>query len=94
MSIKRFHDALPSRIADSHQERQVFPQQGDDFQAESANETDRLSEMRLEQTRMGKSVANLGEEMKVIKQEMMEMKARMDSIKETLLDGRKHYVLL
>ena len=93
MPIKRFHDALPIRVADSHQERQVIPQQGDDFQAESANETDRLAEMILEQARMGQSVSNLGEEMKVIKQEMMEMKARTDSIKETLLDGRKHHVL-
>ena len=100
IAIKRFHDSLPSRVADSKQERQVGPQQNDDFQVESANETYRLAEIRLEQVRMGNRFANLGEEMKVIKQEVMEMKARMDSIatitlqiKETLLDGRKHYVL-
>ena len=100
IAIKRFHDSLPSRVADSKQERQVGPQQNDDFQVESANETYRLAEIRLEQVRTGKSFANLGEEMKVIKQEVMEMKERMDSIatinlqmKGELLDGRKHYVL-
>ena len=99
--MKRFHNYLRSRIADSQQERQVDPQQKDDLQAESKNETDRWAEIRsFEQTRMGKSVATIGEEMKVIKQEVMELKARMDSIatitlqiKEALLDGRKHYVL-
>ena len=79
--IKRFHGSASSRIADSQQERQVDPQQNDDLQAESENETDRWAEIRsFEQTRMGKSVADLGEEMKVIKQEVIELKLRMDSI--------------
>ena len=79
--MKRFLDSLPSRIADSEQERQLVPHEKDDFQAESANEIDTLSEISLfEQANMGKSVADLGEEIKVIKQEAIEMKARMDSI--------------
>ena len=99
--IKRFHGSLPTRIADSQQERRASLQQKDDFQVESANETDRSVESRFsEQTTMGKTVNDLGVEIKVMKQEITEIKARMDSIanmtlhmKETLFDGRKHYVL-
>ena len=79
--MKRFHNYLRSRIADSQQERQVDPQQKDDLQAESENEANKWPEIRsFEQTRMGKNVADLGKEIKVIKQEVMELKARMESI--------------
>ena len=100
LPMKRFHDFLPTRTVDSQQERQVGPQPKDDSQEESANEIDRLAEIRFEQVRMGtKCCADFGEDMNVIKQEMKEMKARMDNnatmtlqIKEMLLNGRKHSI--
>ena len=66
-----------------------------------AKEIGRLAEIKLfEQARIVKSVDDLREELKVMKQEVIEMKARMNGIatitlqiKEALLDGRKHYVL-
>ena len=98
LPIKKLHDFIPTRTADSQQESQVGQQQKDDSQGEWANEIDRLAEIRFEQVRTGKSCCDdFGEEMKVINQEMMEMKARMDSnatmtlqIKEMLSNGRKN----
>ena len=100
LSIKRFHDILPTRTADSQQETQVCPPQKVHSQAQLDNEIDRLPEIRFEQVRMGKHCcADFGEDMNVIKQEMKEMKARMDNnatmtlqIKEMLLNGRKHSI--
>ena len=100
LPIKRFHDFLPTRTADSQQEWKAGPQQKDDSQSESAIETDRMAEIRFEQVRMDKNCcADFGEDMNVIKQEMKEMKARMDNnatmtlqIKEMLLNGRKHSI--
>ena len=99
--IKRFYDFLPTRTADSQQERQYVQQHKDDSQTELENKIDRLAEIGLfEQARTGKSIDDLCEELKILKQEFIEMKARMNSIatitlqiKEALLDGRKHYVL-
>ena len=100
LPLKRFHEFLPTRTADSQQEKQVGPQPKVDSQAELANKIDRLAEIRFEQIRMGNSCCvDFGEEIKVIRQEMMEMKARMDSnatmtlqIKEMLLNGRKNSI--
>ena len=98
LPIKRFYDFLPTRTADSQQEWKAGPQQKDDSQSESAIETDRMAEIRFEQVRMGKN-SDFDEEIKGIKQEMMEMKIKMDSnatmtlqIKEMLLNGRKHSI--
>ena len=100
LSIKRFHHILPTRTADSQQETQVCPPQKVHSQAQLDNEIDRLAEIRFEQVRMDKNCcADFGEDMSIIKQEMKEMKARVDSnatmilqIKEMLLNGRKHSI--
>ena len=98
LSIKRFHDFLPTRTTDSQQETQVCQPRKAHYQAQSDNKIDRLAEIRFEQVRMGKH-SDFDEEIKGIKQEMMEMKIKMDSnatmtlqIKEMLLNGRKHSI--
>ena len=76
--IKRVHDYLRDRTEDLEQEMQFQSQQTDDDQAEAVNLEEYHQEIKLDRNRTGSDVADLANEIKVLVQDMAEMKIRKD----------------
>ena len=78
--MNRFHDHLHSRIAGSGPVRQLEQKEDHDSENEVVNGTDDCQEIELDGQRMGDNFAEFRKEIKVMKQEMREVKNRMDNL--------------
>ena len=76
--MERFLDHLPSIFATSQRKRQFGQQANCDLQMEVLNCTDNCQGTELDRERMGQNWVDLAREMKVIQQEMKEIKTKMD----------------
>ena len=86
--MKRFLNHVRSRIAGLDPVRQFEQQEDKDIEADVVNSTDYHQEIEFGQERMGKNSANLPEAIKVIKQEIEELKTKMDSCVTCTLQGK------
>ena len=99
--IERFYNHMLSRFATSQNKRRFGQQAGYDSQNEVLSGLDYYQEAESDHESMAKNYADLAKEIKVIKQEMTKMKARMHwyaninvYVKEILLDNRKSCILV
>ena len=83
-SINRFHDYLRSRISSAEPVTQFEYQEDNDSQNEVVNGAEDDQEIKLEEEKISENCANCTEEIKVIKQEMREMKNGMDNLFEMI----------